>query len=81
MPEQDKAALAADLARIAKENGNIDFPLPEPIPEDLELTIENIQEVDMILPRTHTIIRHSAEIRHKGNALKELLLFHKGKDD
>jgi hypothetical protein len=41
----------------------------------------NIQEVDMILPRTHTIIRHSAEIGHKGNALKELLLFHKGKDD
>ena len=67
-----------NLNVIAKENGNIDFPLPEPIPEDLELTIENIQEVDMILPRTHTIIRHSAEIRHKGNALKELLL---GKDD
>jgi small nuclear ribonucleoprotein (snRNP)-like protein len=70
-----------NLNVIVKENGNIDFPLPEPIPEDLELTTENIQNVDMILPRTHTIIRHSGEIRNKGNALKELFLFHKGNDD
>ena len=70
-----------NLNVIVKENGNIDFFLPEPILEDLELTTENIQEVDMILPRTHTIIRHSGEIRNKGNALKELFLFYKGNDD
>ncbi len=64
-----------------KENGIIDFPLPEPIPEDLALTLESIQEVDMILPRMHSIIRHSGEIGHKKNVLKELLLFHRGKDD
>lgn len=61
------------LSVIAAENTTVDFTLPNPIPKDLELTVEVIEEVDMIVPRTHALIRHSAEREKETNAIEELL--------
>lgn len=54
---------------VAVEQGSVtDFEIDDPNAEDLRLVLETTGEVDVVVPRTHSLIRHGGETgRASGN--------------
>lgn len=46
---------------VIKSGLEADFGVPEPPPKDAKLVVEIARKYDIVVPRTHAIIRHSAE--------------------